>query len=236
MKLRTRVTLQLAAVFLLAAFSFAADDAYLYIVHGIPGRDIADNVNPSLPIDVLINGKSCVVRGLAFGSVSGPLSFSAGTYDVQISEANTLMPCTNPALINSEVTLTANQSVSAVAAISGGTATLLQFTDNLAPVLPGNARVVFADTADAPALQAAFTQVGVKSPRTFTVTAAPDTQEWIGIPAGTYRVEVTVAGQTAVLTTDQIVLPDQSVTFFYAAGEAANNSVGFVTRTVRDVF
>jgi hypothetical protein len=40
MKLRARVVLQLAALcFVLAAYGFAADDDYLYIVHGIPGRD-----------------------------------------------------------------------------------------------------------------------------------------------------------------------------------------------------
>jgi hypothetical protein len=50
MKLRTRVVLQLAALcFVLAAYGFAADDAYLYIVHGIPGRDISDNLNPGFP-------------------------------------------------------------------------------------------------------------------------------------------------------------------------------------------
>jgi hypothetical protein len=47
MRLRTRVVLQLAALcFVLAAYSFAADNAYLYIVNGTPGRDIADNLNP----------------------------------------------------------------------------------------------------------------------------------------------------------------------------------------------
>ena len=63
MKLRTRVVLQLAALcFVLAAYGIAADDAYLYIVHGIPGRDISDNLNPGFPVDVLIAGESCMPR------------------------------------------------------------------------------------------------------------------------------------------------------------------------------
>src|ERR1039457_807805 len=106
MKLRTRVFAQLVALVLArGASAFAANDAYLYVVHGIPGRDIADNLNPGLPIDVLVNGKSCLVRGLTFGNTSGPLTFSAGTYDLQISLANTLEPCTNAAVIDSPVTL-----------------------------------------------------------------------------------------------------------------------------------
>jgi hypothetical protein len=237
MKLRTRVVLQFAALLLaLGASSFAADDAYLYIVHGIPGRDIADNLNPGLPIDVLINGKSCQARGLTFGSTSGPFTLAAGTYQVQISQANTLAPCTNPTMINSQVTLTAGENVSAVAAISGGQTTLLQFTDNLSPVLPGNARFVFAQSADAPALQATLTQLYVKNPQTFTLTANPGAQQWVGVPAGTYLVNVVVAGDTTVLASQQIGLADQSATFVYAAGEAANNSVGLVVRAVRDVF
>lgn len=235
MKLRTRVFMQLAALFFLGTFSFAADDAYLYIVHGIPGRDISDIASPSLPIDVLFEG-DCVVHGLAFGSISGPLSFSAGTYDVQISEANTLAPCTNPALISSQATLTSGRSVSAVAAISGGEPALLQFVDNLAPVLPGNTRFVFGQAADAPALQATLTQRDVTNPKTVTVTADPDTQQWIGIPCGTYLVQITAVGSTTVLASEQIFMNDQSVTLAFAAGEAANNSVALVYRIVNGVF
>jgi hypothetical protein len=237
MKLRTRVCLQLAALcFVLAAYSFAADNAYLYIVHGIPGRDIADNLNPGFPIDVLIDGKECLARGLTFANTSGPLSFAAGTYDVQISEDNTLAPCTNPVILDSEVTLKAGENVSAVAAISGGEPTLLLFTDNLASVPPGNARFVIAEAADAPALQATLTQLYVKSPRTFTVMVSPGTQQKIGVPFGTYLVQVVATSSATVLASEQIDLIDQSVTFTYAAGEAANNSVGLVNRTVRDVF
>ena len=185
MKLRTRVVLQLTTLFLaLGASAFAANDAYLYIVHGIPGRDIADNLNPGFPVDVLINGKSCLIRGLTFGNTSGPLTFAAGTYDVQISLANTLEPCTNAAVIDSQVTLTPGESVSAVAAINSTQPTLLQFTDTLSPVVPGNGRFVLANAADAPALQATLKQVGVKHPKTFTVSANPGAQEAIGVPAG----------------------------------------------------
>lgn len=237
MKLRTRVCLQLAALcFVLAAYSFAADNAYLYIVHGIPGRDIADNLNPGFPIDILIDGSSCLARGLTFDNTSGPLSFAPGTYDVQISEDKTLAPCTNPVILQSNVTLRAGESISAVAAISGGQPTLLLFTDNLSSVPPGNARFVFSQAADAPALQATLTQLNVKTPKTFTVTANPGAEQQIGVPYGEYQVEVVATGSTTVLASEQIDLLDQSVTFTYAAGEALNNSVGLVNRTVRDAF
>jgi len=237
MKLRTRIVLQLTTLFLaLGASAFAANDAYLYIVHGIPGRDIADNLNPGFPVDILVNGKSCLIHGLTFGNTSGPFTLAAGTYDVQISLANTLEPCTNAAVIDSQVTLTPGESVSAVAAINSTQPTLLQFTDILSPVVPGNGRLVLANAADAPALQATLTQVGVKHPQTFTVSANPGAQEAIGVPAGNYLVQITAVGSTTVLTSEQIDLADQSVTLSYACGEALNNTVGLVNRVIRDVF
>jgi len=237
MQHRTRVFVQLAALcVLLGAYSFAADNAYLTIVHGIPGRDIADNLSPAFPIDVLINGDTCLPRNLAFGNNSGPLTFPRGTYEVLISEANTLAPCTNPPIITSRVTLTPGASVSVVAAISGTQPTLLPFIDNLAPVPPGNARFIFAQAADAPALQATLTQLLVKNPKTFTITADPGMQGRIGVPAGTYLVQVTAVGSTTVLASEQIVLADQSVDFTYVAGETANNSIALVTKIVREVF
>jgi hypothetical protein len=236
MKLRTRVFTQLAALLLCLGASAFADNAYLYIVHGIPGRDIADNLNPGLPVDILINGKFCPQRGVTFGNTVGPLTLPAGTYEVQISLANTLAPCTNAPMIDLQVTLTSGASVSVVAAISGGQSTLLQFTDNLSPVAPGNARFVFANSADAPALQATLTQLFVKHPKTFTATANPGSQDAIGVSAGTYLVQVVAVGSTTVLASEQIFLADQSANFNYAAGEAVNNSVGLINRTVRDVF
>jgi hypothetical protein len=237
MKLRTRVVLQLAALCLvLGAYGFAADNAYLYIVHGIPGRDVADNLNPGFPIDVLINGDTCLPRDLAYGSTSGPFSFPEGTYEVLISEANTLAPCTNPPIITSQVTLTSGASVSAVAALSGGQPTLLKFKDNLSPVAPGNARFVFAQAADAPALEATLTQVNVAKPKTFTVTTTPGQQNSIHVPAGDYLVQVVATGSTTVLAAETIGLANQSATFTYAAGEAANSSLGLINKIVPGVF
>jgi len=237
MKLRTRVVLQLAALcLLLGAYSFAADNAYLNITHAIPGRDIADNLNPGYPIDVLINGKDCLVRNLTFGNTDGPYTLAAGTYTIAISEANTLAPCTNTPVISSSITFKPGDNTSAVAAISANQPVLLTLSDELGAVVPGNARFVFANAADAPELQATLTQLYVKTPQTFTVTATPGTENWIGIPDGTYSVEITESGSTTVLTSENITLQDQSVTLAYAAGEALNNTVGLVTKVVRDVF
>jgi Domain of unknown function (DUF4397) len=236
MKHRTRVVLQLAALcFVLATYGFAANDGYLYIVHGIPGRAIATNANPGFPIDVLISGV-CQSRGLAFGSTDGPLTFSPGTYDVQISDANTLAPCTNPPIIESQVTINGGASVSAVAAVSTGQPSLLVFTDSLSSVTAGNARFVLSHAADAAELIATLTQVGVTNPKTFTVTVDPGKEGTLTVPAGTYLVQVVVDGSSTVLASETIGLANQSTTFTYAAGETSNNFLGLINKTVLGVF
>jgi hypothetical protein len=112
----------------------------------------------------------------------------------------------------------------------------LQFTDNLSPVAPGFARFVFVQSADAGALQATLTQLGVKSPKTFTITASPGKQQGINLPEGTYLVQVSATGSTTVLATEQIEMNNQTASFTYAVGEASNGSVGLINKTVRDVF
>lgn len=236
MKLRTRVFMQLATLLLVLGVSAFAQNAYLYVVHAIPGRDLADNLNPGYPVDVLVNGKDCQVRNLTFGNTAGPFTIAAGTYSLAISEANTLAPCTNPAVLSGSVTLTPGENVSAVVGLNATQPFLTTLSDELGSVVPGNGRFVFAQVADAPALQATLKQLFVKNPQTFTVTADSGSENWIGVPAGTYSVVITAVGSSTVLASEQIYLQDQSVTLTYAAGEELNNTVGLVTRVIRAVF
>ncbi|HUB02668.1 MAG TPA: DUF4397 domain-containing protein, partial [Terriglobales bacterium] len=182
------------------------------------------------------NGKDCLVRNLSFGNSDGPYTLAAGTYTLAISESNSLAPCSNAPVINSSVTLKPRDNTSAVAAINADAPVLVTLPDDLGPVTPGNGRFVFANVADASELEATLTQLNVKTPQTFTVTATPGTENWIGIPEGTYSVRITESGGTTVLTSQNITLQDQSVTLAYAAGEELNNTVELVTRVVRAVF
>jgi hypothetical protein len=237
MKLRTLVFAQLATLFLaLSTSAFAAGDAYLYIIHSIPGRAVAESLNPGYPIDVFVNGKTCLIRGLTFSNTDGPYTLAAGTYELQISPSNTLAPCTNPAVIDTTITLAPGENVSAVATISAGAPTLMTFTNNLASIASGSARFVLANSADAPALEAVLTQLGVKDPKSFSVTANPGAQSGTTVPSGTYSVQIVASGTTTVLWQQNITLTDQSATFAYGAGSSANNTVELVTRAIRAVF
>lgn len=236
MKTCSRAALQLAVVCLaLSAASFAADNAYLYIVHGIPGRDVAANLNPGLPIDVQLNDDVCYVKGLGFGSTSGPLTLPAGRLEVKISWANSLAPCTNPSVVDTKVTLSADKNVSAVVALDGsGAPSLVTFTDNLSTVTAGNGRLIIANAADAPALQLTLTQLGVKDPITHTYTANPGKEITVDLPVGSYSLQTTSGTTTTLL--GNVIADNQSVDLTYIVGSASNNSVSLVTRVIRDVF
>ena len=62
---------------------------------------------------------------------------------------------------------------------------------------------MFVQSADAGALEATLTQVGVKDPKTFTVTASSGKQQGINVPDGTYLVQVPASGSTTGLATEQ---------------------------------
>jgi hypothetical protein len=235
MKLRTRVFMQLAALFFVAASSFAAENAYLYVSNAIPGKAVASNLSPGYPIDILISG-TCVRRSLAFGEFSDPLGFVPGTYDVQISEANAVDPCSNPAVASLNVTLSGGTSLTAVAEISGGSPALMLLSDDLSKVAAGSARFIFGQTADAGTLTATLTQVGVSDPKTYSVSSKAGQQQAIKVLAGTYLVQIFNSGASTVLASKDIVFDNQSAVFVYAAGQATTNSIGLVYKVVDGLY
>lgn len=112
-RIRYTLTLALLCAALTTVMS-ASENAYMYLVHGIPGRDYSTTTDPQFPVDVLINDETCNLRGLTYGAIQGPLTFVPGTYDVKISLANTLVPCSNAPIVESSVTLASGENVSAV--------------------------------------------------------------------------------------------------------------------------
>jgi hypothetical protein len=237
MKTLSRTALHLAVLCIgLSTITFAADDAYLYIVHGIPGRDVAENLNPGLPVDVQVNGEVCYVRGLAFATNGGPLTLSPGDYDVKISWANSLAPCTNPSVADTTVKLSAGSSATVVIALNGsGAPSLMTFADNLKAVPSGEGRFIFAHAADAPAVHLTLTQVGPeKNPKKRTFTVNPGQEVTAELPTGGYSLEV--ASGTTTLLLGTVIVDNQTVDLSYLVGEASNNSVSQVTRLIRDVF
>jgi hypothetical protein len=226
----------LALAMLCAALStamYASDNASLYLVQGIPGRDFTTTTDPAFPVDVLFNDYDCFLHGLAFGVVDGPLTFSPGTYDVKISVANTLAPCSNTPFIDSTIKLTSDVDVSAVIALSQtGTPTILTFANDFAAVQANMGRIIFAQAADASTVTVLLQNTATT--KTFTYTVKPGAVLNANVPAGNYTVQIN-EGTTTLVPPTAVVLPSQAATLLYAVGEASNNSVTLFTRTVKDI-
>ena len=227
------IRLTLALTFLCAAMSTAALASSMYLVQGIPGRDYAAATDPAFPVDVLVNDEVCYVRGLPYGAIQGPLTLFPGTYNLKVSIANSLAPCTNSPLINHSVTIEARKDVSAVLALNeDGTPTLLTFTNDLSPVTDGLSRVLFAQAAGGPAVQVILQNTTTK--KLYTYSVKPGALLEADLPAGNYTVEIN-QGTTTLVAPTFLALDSQSVNLLYAVGEVANNTVALQSRTLKDV-
>ncbi len=233
MKKCIRATFVLAL--LCAALStamLASDNAYLYLVQGIPGRDYSNSTDPQFPVDVLINDEICYEHGLAFGAIAGPLTLAPGSYDVKVSVANSLAPCSNTPLVDSTVTLESGKTVSAVLQLSSGTPALTTYTEDFSSVSANDARILFANSATSPALQVIVQNTSTKKLYVYSVSPGALLDETL--PAGHYEVEVNEGTSTLVPSTS-VDLYSQAAIMFFAVGEASNNTVDLETKTIRNV-
>jgi len=234
--MKNRIRLSLALALLCAALTTAmsaSDNAYLYLVQGIPGHDYSTSTDPQFPVDVLLNDEVCYTHGLAYGTILGPLTFVPGTYDVKISVANSLAPCSNSPIVDSTVALDSGKNVSAVFALNAsGAPTLLTFTNNFAAVEANNARIQFALAADSHAVQLVLENTSTQKLYKYTVN--PGELLTAVVPSGSYTVQVT-QGTTTLVPSTNIDLSSQSVTLLFATGEASNNTVTLENKTIKDV-
>lgn len=218
---------------LCAAFSTAGFASSMYVVQGIAGRDYVVPSDPAFPVDVLLNDEVCSVRGLPFGAIQGPLTFEPGTYNVKVSIANALAPCTNAPLIDKTVTIEPRTDLSAVIALNeDGLPTLLTFTNKLAPVAANTDRVLFALAANSPELQVILQNT--ETNKLYTYAVKPGTLLDANLPAGNYNIEINQGATTLVVSTP-LRLNAQSVTLLYGLGRASNDTVVLESRILRDV-
>jgi hypothetical protein len=160
-----KVALLLAACLTFSGFAsnsaFAqSPNASIYVVHGIPGHDVSEALDPALPVDVQVDGAVCLVSGLKFGDIAGPFTIPANTYSITISLANTLKPCSNATLLGPvSVTVTAGENASVVAYLNAeGAPGVKAFENDLTPTPSGKSRLIVQHTAYAPPVDIAVSQ------------------------------------------------------------------------------
>jgi hypothetical protein len=150
---RSNLTIALAAMLALTILLPAApaQTASVRVVHGIPGQDVSPAVDPALPVDILVADSVCLLSGFTFGDIAGPFTIPAGTYNVKISLANTLTPCSGDAVISADVPIAAAENVSIVAHLTAaGAPTASKFVNDVSTPAEGGSRLIAHHVANAP--------------------------------------------------------------------------------------
>ncbi len=202
----------------------ASDAASVYVIHGIPGRDLG--LRPRLPVDIAVNG-ACALRNFRFRDVAGPLSLPAGTYNIKISLANRHNPCGNPAVIEANVPFAAGESATVIAHLSESSApTASKFVNDLSPATEtGNGRVVARHTAAVPEVD-----LLVRQNRSLPIIAtlpglSNGEQVSAELPIGRkFLVQFAPAGTTQAVASARIEACAGEVAIYHAVGSLKNQT------------
>ena len=218
----------IAMLALLLASTGLAQDASVRVVHGIPGLDVSPGVDPALPVDVLVNDAICLLSGFTFGSVAGPFTLPAGTYDVKVSLANTLEPCSNAAVIAAPVPVEAGENATIIAHLSeSGSPTASKFVNDVTPSEQGFARVIAHHTAAAPAVDINVAS-GFPSSTITIPNASNGAQAAAELRAGAINVGVSAAGMREVLFVRTARIRSDLTYVAYAVGSLANGTFDMI--------
>lgn len=211
----------------LSAAGFA-QDAQVRIVHGIPGQDVGPNVDAALPVDIQVNDSICILSGFNFGQVAGPFTLPSGAYDVKVSLANSLEPCSNPAVIAAPVPIEAGENATIIAHLSeAGAPTASKFVNDVTPSADGKARVIAHHTAAAPAvdINVAF---GFPSNTATIPNVTNGAQAAAEFPVGSINVGIVPAGTRTVLFVRTVRLRSDLTYVAYAVGSLANGTFDMI--------
>jgi hypothetical protein len=200
------------ALALAAAPAFAADNqARARVVHASP--------DPTPSVDVIANGALTLFADVEFGEVTDYLPVDANVYFIEVVETGT----SGPAAIEANLSLFYGTDYTVVA------------TDELASITP----IVLVDNNDYVASDMTRVRLFHASPDTDPVVVrAVDGPFWFGdpvafqsaspykmVPAGTYDLEVTLAGTTTSLVIPGATFPGGSVVTLFAIGRLGDGSI-----------
>jgi hypothetical protein len=223
-----------------------SSNASVYVVHGIPGHDVSEALDPALPVDVQVNGAICLVQGLKFGDIAGPFTIPASSYSFTISPANTVAPCTNPALLTADgVSFTEGENASVVAYLNGeGAPGVKKFDNDLSPTPNGESRLIVQHTAAAPAVDITVARLYYYSPLQPTTipnvsngqqaaALLPSERTW-NFPR--IQVTLTPAGQKSpVIGPYFFQLNPHNVYLIYAVGSLSTQSFTLISKVIPGV-
>lgn len=220
--MRVRLILALSTVLLVAVLAAPAaaqtGAASVVVVHGLPGVFADVYVNDEVAID-----------NFDPAEITDPISLPAGTYEIDITEANATD--NSSPLLSGTAQVPAGANLTLIAHLNGqGQPTLTPFQNDVSAVPAGKARLTVRHTAAAPAVDIlangapAFRNVGNGQQGTTT------------LDAGTISASVALAGSTdPVLGPADVELDEGVHTIAYAVGSAADGTLDLLVQTIDEL-
>lgn len=170
------------------------------------------HASPDAPgVDLLVDNTKVNSAALTFPNSTGYLSVNSGTRNIKVNVAGT-----STTVINADLPLVKNVSYSIFAVNTVASIEPLVIEDDLSAPATGNAHVRFIHLSpDAPAVDIAVDGGAV----VFPDVTFKEYSDFTPLPAGTYDLEVRVAGTTTVaLDLDPIVVEAGKIYTVFARG------------------
>ncbi len=194
----------------------SADEGQVVVVHGVP----------DLTVDVYVNG-DLTLEDFEFGTVAGPLTLPAGTYDLEVYPADADPDSSDPALSGSTDLPGGAYATIAAYLQEGGAPTLGVFVENNSSTDAGNARVTARHLADFGAVDVLANDGAVFEGVTNGAGGDAD------VPADTYNIKITAAGDADTVAFDaDLNLAEGTNTIAYAIGSVAGGSFQVVANVI----
>ena len=218
---------------LAADATFSLIPAVVYVIHGIPGQDLG--LPAELPVDIALNG-ACALTGFTFGTVTAPIELTPGTYNLTIGMANPDEPCSEPAIIEADVKLAAQDNLTIIAHLTEhAQATASVFSNTLSDCHPNTeAPLVVHHTAAAPAVDVRAevrTALGLRALTLGDVTNG-DQGVFTTWP-GTWNVSISPAGvKQRVFGPVELELAADRAYFLYAIGSLDSGTFTVLQNTI----
>jgi hypothetical protein len=193
-------------------------EGQVIVVHGVPG----------LAVDIYVNG-DLTFENSEFGDVFGPLALPAGDYEIEIFATGADPAVDMPALATEDPIALPAGAVATIAAYlaEGGAPTLGAFVEDNSTIAAGQARVTARHLADFGAVDVLANDGAVFSGVTNGQGGDAD------VPADTYNIKITAAGDPATVAFDQDVpLAEGTNTIAYAIGSVSGSTFQVVTAAI----
>jgi hypothetical protein len=193
--------------------SFAADDAKVFIVQGLPGRNL----------DVSIDGKS-VAKGLKAAAVGGPYAAKAGKRKVTFSENGDVV-------LERTFSVTAKSSWDVVVHLPAGSAdkpAVTVFRNDVSAVPRDKANLVVAHVAKVPPAD-----IRVNGKVLFENIANGEALK-LTVPVATYEVAIVPTGKTkpVVLGPAKLTVQGGAVNRVYAVGDPGEKTMNVAVHVI----